>query len=440
MRPAAGREATSIAVAPDGKVYTLTGAPSAAGAKFTRAWELPANLSSVNEVAGFAAAAEAEEWYFGLQNAKAPATLGGPQLAISPDGNTLYWKENQTASSESEAGSVLVRGFDLGTDKTAVVYGGGTGSSCKITTSLAGIATSGQRLIAFDYGPTVEGAGTPAYGDNVLTFGPGGSGCPIPVAKFKINGSEQAEVNVNTGQVVNFDSSGSELHEGFREELIWKFGDGTEERVKAVVNEETESEASPTISHIYSSAGKFTVSLEIKLKNSPITNVGPVTHVVNAQGGTPTFLLKVNKTGTGTGTVSSEPSGVNCGSGSGCEALFNEGSSVVLTGVADSGSKAVVWTGCGEVSGENKCKVTMSAAKEVTAKFDTTPTFLLKVSKTGSGAGTVSSEPVVSTAAPPAKHPLPKEPWSRSPAPPTPAAKRWSGPAAGKSAAKTSAK
>ncbi len=53
----------------------------------------------------------------------------------------------------------------------------------------------------------------------------------------------------------------------------------------------------------------------------------------------------------------------------------------------------MVWTGCGEVSGENKCKVTMSAAKEVTAKFDLEPAFLLKVEKSGTGGGTVTSSP-----------------------------------------------
>ena len=367
LRPAAGREATSIAVGPTGVTYTLTGAPGSQGAKFTRAWELPSNLSGAQEVPGFASSAEAEEWFFGLESKKSPTLIGGPQVAISPDGSTLYWKESQTASSESEPGSVLVRGYSLGGKNTSVVYGGSQGSSCKITTSSAGIATTGSNLVVFDYGWSVEGEKTPTYGDDVLTFGPGGSGCPIPAAKFTVNGLEQSEVKVNKGDAVNFNASGSQLFEGFKRELIWKFGDGTEEKVTSTEDENgVEVEAVPTTSHTYTVSGKFTVSLEIKLEGAPITNVGPVEHIVSVQGGAPSFNLKAVKSGAGSGTITSNPAGISCPTD--CEEAYEEGKKVTLTAAAGTASKFTGWSGA--CTGTGSCEVTMSAAKEVTANFD----------------------------------------------------------------------
>ncbi len=111
------------------------------------------------------------------------------------------------------------------------------------------------------------------------------------------------------------------------------------------------------------------------------------------------YKLKVTKTGSGTGTVTggstAEPSTINCGSGSGCEHEYEEGAVVTLSQSAAAGSEFKGWTGCtSEEAG--KCKVTMGAAKSVEAKFDLVPhgEFLLAVSRSGTGVGTVSSRPV----------------------------------------------
>ncbi len=104
----------------------------------------------------------------------------------------------------------------------------------------------------------------------------------------------------------------------------------------------------------------------------------------------PKFALKVKKAGSGTGTVTSSPAGINCGLD--CEEEYEEGTPVTLTGAAGANTKPVTWTGCDSVNGENKCLVTMSAAKEVTATF-ALEQHLLSVSKTGSGTGKVTSSP-----------------------------------------------
>jgi Fe-S cluster biogenesis protein NfuA len=100
--------------------------------------------------------------------------------------------------------------------------------------------------------------------------------------------------------------------------------------------------------------------------------------------------LAVTKKGSGIGTVTSEPAGINCGVG--CEEQYAEGTSVRLTGTPGANTKAVQWTGCDSVDAEGKCLVAMNAAKIVTATFDLEQ-HLLTASKEGSGIGTVTSEP-----------------------------------------------
>ena len=56
-----------------------------------------------------------------------------------------------------------------------------------------------------------------------------------------------------------------------------------------------------------------------------------------------TFPLTVSKGGTGSGTVTSSPAGINCGST--CSATYNSGTSVTLTAAAASGSTFGGWSG-----------------------------------------------------------------------------------------------
>jgi hypothetical protein len=83
--------------------------------------------------------------------------------------------------------------------------------------------------------------------------------------------------------------------------------------------------------------------------------------------GTPgTYGLTVSKAGTGGGTVTSSPAGINCGST--CGASFSSGTSVTLTAVAVSGSTFAGWSGA--CSGTGNCTVSMTATRSVTATFN----------------------------------------------------------------------
>ena len=100
-------------------------------------------------------------------------------------------------------------------------------------------------------------------------------------------------------------------------------------------------------------------------------------------------ILTVVPAGTGTGTVTSAPSGINCGSV--CLASFTSGASVTLSASPIGGSTFAGWSG-GGCSGTGSCVVTMSAATSVTATFTAAVTnYTLTVAASGSGA--VNSTP-----------------------------------------------
>ncbi|MCP4285400.1 MAG: hypothetical protein GY792_13245, partial [Gammaproteobacteria bacterium] len=115
--------------------------------------------------------------------------------------------------------------------------------------------------------------------------------------------------------------------------------------------------------------------------------------IESAQNVTATFTLQsysldVSLSGTGSGTVSSFPAGIDCGTA--CTATFDYGTVVTLTAAADLGSTFIGWAGA--CSGAGDCVVTIDAAQSVSAVF-TLGQYPLSVTLTGNGSGAVSSTP-----------------------------------------------
>jgi List-Bact-rpt repeat protein/PASTA domain-containing protein len=96
--------------------------------------------------------------------------------------------------------------------------------------------------------------------------------------------------------------------------------------------------------------------------------------------------LTVSKSGSGTGTVTSSPAGIQCGAT--CSGDFDEGTQVTLTATPAAGFGFAGWSG-GGCTGTGTCKVTMDADTSVTATFVT----LRKLTVTKGGSGSVSSSP-----------------------------------------------
>lgn len=81
---------------------------------------------------------------------------------------------------------------------------------------------------------------------------------------------------------------------------------------------------------------------------------------------TGSYLLTVTKAGAGSGTVTSNVAGIDCGAT--CSYSYASGTVVTLTATAGTGNTFDGWSGEG-CSGTGTCQVTMSAAKSVTATF-----------------------------------------------------------------------
>lgn len=105
--------------------------------------------------------------------------------------------------------------------------------------------------------------------------------------------------------------------------------------------------------------------------------------------GYPVRDLSVARAGTGSGSVTSSPAGINCGGT--CTSSFDQNSIVVLTAAAAGDSLFTGWSGA--CAGTGTCQVTLDQARSVTAQFDQKPTYALSVTRSGSGGGTVSSDP-----------------------------------------------
>lgn len=103
--------------------------------------------------------------------------------------------------------------------------------------------------------------------------------------------------------------------------------------------------------------------------------------------------LTVSVTGTGTGSVSTA-NGLGtiqeCGEGGACIGTYDEGSAIVLIPTPTGHSTFTGWSGaCTNSSGP--CEVAVEGATSVTAHF--TAQHAVRISKAGTGAGSVESEP-----------------------------------------------
>ena len=99
------------------------------------------------------------------------------------------------------------------------------------------------------------------------------------------------------------------------------------------------------------------------------------------------LVKAITGAGTGNGTVTSNPAGINCGND--CSESYTADTAVVLNAIPAAGSTFSGWSGSGCSTGS----VTMNNNRNCTATFNAVAVqiFGLSVNKTGSGNGTVTS-------------------------------------------------
>lgn len=117
-----------------------------------------------------------------------------------------------------------------------------------------------------------------------------------------------------------------------------------------------------------------------------LTQYRPVTATFDK---VPSYVLMVNKTGSGAGSVTGE--GIECGDD--CNEEYLDKTEVSLTAVSAADSTFAGWSGA--CSGTDVCQVSMTAAQNVGAAFDLVPIihdYALTVNQSGSGTGRVIGE------------------------------------------------
>ena len=144
--------------------------------------------------------------------------------------------------------------------------------------------------------------------------------------------------------------------------------------------------ATPATSDVFSSwsggcTGNATCSIMLSAASSVTATFG------TASSG---YTLSVTMAGTGIGTVTSTPAGINCPTT--CSASFVQNTQVTLNETPATGDVFSGWSGA--CTGVAACSVTVAGADSVTATFGaTSATYAMTVTLAGTGTGTVTSSP-----------------------------------------------
>src|SRR5438445_6499198 len=133
----------------------------------------------------------------------------------------------------------------------------------------------------------------------------------------------------------------------------------------AAIHYTTDGSTPTTSPPVYGGALTFnqTTTLKAMAAASGMTDSGVASATYTIQ---QFFTLSVSTTDLGSGTVTSSPAGIDCGSN--CSASYVSGTTVPLTATPDLLSGFGAWSECDSVSG-NTCTVKMNSARSVTADF-----------------------------------------------------------------------
>ena len=105
---------------------------------------------------------------------------------------------------------------------------------------------------------------------------------------------------------------------------------------------------------------------------------------------TPSYTIAVSMAGTGSGNITSTPTGITCPTA--CSASFTQNAHVTLSATARANSIFAGWSGA--CTGTANCSITVTAADSVTATFSPASlSYPVTVTMAGTGTGTVTSTP-----------------------------------------------
>jgi hypothetical protein len=134
-----------------------------------------------------------------------------------------------------------------------------------------------------------------------------------------------------------------------------------------------------TITSGSSGSGNGAVNYSVSANTSTSSRNGTMTITgqtfMVTQAGVTQCTLIVNKSGTGSGTVTSTIQGINCGDD--CNEIYPSWTSITLTAKPLSGATFSSWSGCDSSSGTT-CHVTMTSDRNIIANFKQTSVIILQ--------------------------------------------------------------
>ena len=302
-----------------------------------------------------------------------PAPWDQQGVTVTPDGRRLY-------TTSSGAGEPLSAFSIAGDGGLSAIAGSPFTAGGDHANSVAVTPDSRYMFVTNSGEPEWNGTG-PTYSTvSALSIAPGGSLSAIPGSPFA-TGYSPAELAVSPdeGPAAAFSATAAPASDPTTLDATtssdpdyplasyrWEFGDG-----------QTEATSSATTTHAYSAAGTYTATLTVtdaagcstvqvftgqtvSCNGSALARVShPVTVPTSAR-------LTVSLDGSGSGTVTSSPSGTSCPGT--CSYAYAAGTQVTLLATDASGSTFAGWIGCKQISATS-CTVDMTAASEVDAVF-----------------------------------------------------------------------
>ncbi len=276
-----------------------------------------------------------------------------PQVAVGPDGaTTITWYRSNDA------------GADIIQARTRPA-GSGTFSAAVDLSAAERAASSPQVAVGPDGATTITWYLFNNAGNDIIQAAtrPAGS------AAFS------AAVNLSAAGQYAFSPQVAVGPDGATT-ITWHRSNGTNRIIQAATR--------PAGSAIFSAAVNLSLSAPGQNADDPQVAVGPdgattitwtrsngTNYIIQASSGEPTRArLSVTTDGSGAGSVTSVPAGINCGAT--CGAYFPIGSTATLTATAASGSVHTGWSGGGTGTSSTRV-VTLNAATSVTATFDVAP-------------------------------------------------------------------
>jgi DNA-binding beta-propeller fold protein YncE len=276
------------------------------------------------------------------------ATISGPSgLAIDSATGTIYWANYDGGTTISYAALDGSGGHDLNT----------TGATVDLPIGIA-IDPAAGRIYWANYGGTsisyanVDGSG----GADLSTTGATTNGPLMPVLLETPDGSGAPAISGGSAPGSSLSCSQGSWAGDLLESFLYRAPQSFSYQWSL---NGTPIAGATSASYTATAQGQYTCTVTA-------TNQAGSAHQTSAPHAvTAKHMLTVTKRGTGQGTVTSSPSGIDCGST--CSASYTAGTTVTLTATAASSSKFTGWTGA--CTGVGLCSGMMNTDVAVTATF-----------------------------------------------------------------------